>query len=86
MSSHRTPASVAESLESFVRDRFQVRPDDAYFTRTADLWEEGYVDSTGVVEVIAFLEETYAIALPEAVLFSPDFRFIDGIARLVAAL
>jgi len=74
----------AEStVESFIRERFRVRPDDDRFSREVNLWEEGYVDSAGVVEMIAFLERTFAITLPEEVLFDPDFTHIRGIARLV---
>jgi acyl carrier protein len=74
---------VAEQVESFIRTRFRVRPDDRAFTPQVNLWEDGYVDSTGAVEMIAFLEQTFAIHLPEEVLFDPDFTHIEGISRLV---
>jgi acyl carrier protein len=74
------------TVEEFVRDRFRVRPDDDCFTRDVNLWEAGYVDSVGAVEMIAFLERTFAISLPEAVLFDPDFTHIRGIGRLVSQL
>jgi acyl carrier protein len=77
---------IACALEAFVRERFLVRADDARFTRTTSLWDEGYVDSTGVVEVIAFLEQTFSITLPDEALFSPEFRSIAGIASLVAQI
>lgn len=72
-----------KTVEEFIRTRFRVRPDDDHFSRDVNLWEEGYVDSAGVVEMIAFLETTFAITLPEEVLFDPDFTYIRGIARLV---
>jgi acyl carrier protein len=81
-----SPAAIAERLESYVRNRFQVAASDSRFGRNVNLWEHGYVDSTGVVEVIAFLESTYHVNLPEEVLFSPDFTSIDGMARLVSGL
>jgi acyl carrier protein len=74
---------VAAQVEKFIRTRFRVRADDAYFTPEVNLWEEGYIDSTGAVEMIAFLEQTYGIRLPEEVLFDPDFTNIRGISRLV---
>ena len=45
------------TIEEFVRSRFRVRPDDIHFSVDVNLWEEGYVDSAGVVEMIAFLEQ-----------------------------
>jgi len=78
--------TVANELESFVRSHFQVLESDPLFMRTANLWEEGFVDSTGLVEVIAFLEERFAIVLPDEVLFDSDFTSIDGIALCVARI
>jgi acyl carrier protein len=75
---------VASQVEQFIRNRFRVKPDDRHFTPDVNLWEEGYIDSTGAVEMIAFLEQTYAIRLPEEVLFDPDFTHIRGISRLVS--
>jgi acyl carrier protein len=72
-------------VEQFIRTRFRVRNDDDHFGRDVNLWEEGYADSAGVVEMIAFLEKTFGITLPEEVLFDPDFTYIRGIARLIAA-
>ena len=75
---------VATQVEQFIRDRFRVKSDDRHFTPDVNLWEEGYIDSTGAVEMIAYLEQTYGIRLPEEVLFDPDFTHIRGISRLVS--
>ena len=75
-------AQLATDLEAFIRQRFRVRADDAGFTRTTNLWEEGYVDSAGVVEVLAFLEERVGARLPDDLLFEPEFATIDGMARM----
>ena len=74
---------VVKNLESFIRSHFRVKADDAYFTNDVNLWEEGYVDSTGAIEMIAYLESTYGIALSQEVLFDPDFTTVRGIAGLV---
>lgn len=77
---------IARSIEELIRERFDVRPSDAAFTRQVNLWEEGYVDSTGVVEVIDFLESRFEVRIPEEVLFSPQFTHIDGMAKEIALL
>ena len=74
---------VVRNLESFVRTHFRVKSDDKYFNVDVNLWEEGYVDSTGAIEMIAHLESTYGIALSQEVLFDPDFTTVRGIGRLV---
>jgi acyl carrier protein len=44
------------------------------------------VDSAGVVELIAYLEDGYAIQIPRSMLFDPGFTSVDGIAERVARL
>lgn len=77
--------SAATVIERFIRERYRIASDDPRFTREVNLWEEGYVDSVGVVEVIEFLERTFAVTISEEALFSPEFTCIDGMAHFVAA-
>jgi acyl carrier protein len=84
--SHVTPEACSAALEAFIRENFHVGDGDPYFDRNVSLWEEGYVDSTGVVEVIAFLEETFDVTITEQILFSPDFTSIAGMSKLIAGL
>lgn len=78
-----TEQDVAAAVEEFARREFSIKESDQRFDRTVDLFEDGYVDSIGVIELIQFLERTFAIEIPEADLFSPEFSSIDGIARIV---
>lgn len=81
-----SPNQVAEKLEHYIRTQFFVADDDDFFSRDIHLWKEGYVDSTGAVEVIAFLEDEYQIRLPDEVLFDPQFTTINGMAQRVSGL
>jgi acyl carrier protein len=81
-----TSVDIGGELEQFLRDNYHIRPGDPEFTRSVDLWDAGYVDSTAVIEIIAFLEDRLGLVLPESVLFSPQFRSIDGILRLTGSL
>jgi acyl carrier protein len=74
---------ISARVEAFIRQRFHVPADDKWFSRRSNLWEEGYVDSTGVVELIAHLESTFDLALADEVLFDPAFSTIDGIAGIL---
>lgn len=78
-----TEQEVAATVEEFARREFSIKPSDRRFDRTVDLFEDGYVDSIGVIELIEFLERTFVIKIPEEDLFSPEFSTIDGIARIV---
>lgn len=83
---HKNNEPAIRLVEQFVRQNFDIQADDAFFSNEINLWEEGYVDSTGVVELIAFLESEFSLVIPERHLFSPDFTRIDGIARIIDEL
>lgn len=74
---------IAKELEGFIRASFQVPEDDEFFTRDVNLWEEGYVDSIGIVETMGFIEQTWQVRLPEEVVFDPRFTHIDGMAVVI---
>lgn len=78
--------TVAEELEQFIRETFHVTAGDDLFTRQVHLYQEGYVDSVGVVETIAHLERTWNISIPPTAVFDPRFTHIDGMAQYVVAL
>jgi acyl carrier protein len=77
---------IAESLEQFIRARFSVRSDDKLFSRSTHLFEDGYVDSTGLVELVAYIESEFEIGVPEDAFFDASFTSIDGIASAVALI
>jgi acyl carrier protein len=74
---------IASELESFIRESFQVPDGDELFTRDVNLWEEGYVDSIGIVETLGFIEQTWKLRLPEEVVFDPRFTHIAGMAVVI---
>jgi acyl carrier protein len=78
--------AIAGELEAFLRQTFRIPLDDPHFSRTVHLWEEGYVDSTGVVETIAYLERRYGIELPEELVHLPAFTHVDGMAGVIAGI
>jgi acyl carrier protein len=81
-----TPEAVAARLEEFVRKQFAVGARDTRFSRQAALFDLGYVDSVGVVELLAFVQEAFGVQIPDDDLLSDDFSTLDGIARIVCRL
>jgi D-alanine--poly(phosphoribitol) ligase subunit 2 len=78
--------SIANRVETFVRTQFEVDPNDDDFDRTVDLYDRGYIDSVGFVELLAFLVKEFRVEIPEEDLLSDEFLTIDGIAIIVARL
>jgi acyl carrier protein len=81
-----TREQIAARLERFVRANFGVADGDPGFSRSARLFEEGYVDSVGVVEVLTFLQAEFGVEIPDEALAPEHFESIDDIARVVAEL
>src|SRR6185436_13615684 len=77
---------IARDLEGYLRQSSHIAEDDEHFSRDVNLWEEAYVDSVGVVELIVHLEGRWDVDLPDEVVFDPDFASVNGIARLVQRL
>ncbi|OAN55069.1 hypothetical protein A6A05_00475 [Magnetospirillum moscoviense] len=71
---------IVEYLQAtFLFDLRQERLDDR-----SNLFEAGFVDSYGLVELVGFLERTFSIRLTDSDLTSPRLASIDGMVRMVA--
>lgn len=75
---------VIDVLEAFIRDHFRIT--DNGFSRDSHLFEAGYVDSVGAVELIAFVEATFGVKLQDEHIFSEDFTTIAGITRILSTV
>ena len=71
---------IEQQLRRFIVDSFLYGRDPG-FSPDASLLETGTVDSTGMLELIAFLEETYGIAIEEAEMIPEN---LDSLRHLVA--
>src|SRR3954463_11179844 len=71
--SFMTQAEVADRVERYIRIQFRVAAGDARFSRTLPLFEAGYVDSVGVVELLTLISEEFTVELPDDALMSDQF-------------
>jgi acyl carrier protein len=79
-------ADAAARIEAFVREAFTVDESDARFGRDVDLFEGGYVDSVGLIELLAFIEDEFGLEVPDEDLASAEFTTIDGMAAVLVRL
>lgn len=78
---------LSAQIESYIRESFYVDADDAGFGPAVDLWEEGYVDSTGMVEVITFLEDLMGgTRIPDEIMMGTRLSTINGMVEVVREL
>ena len=74
---------LRKQLRDFVTSNFYVTDPDALDER-ASLLEHGVIDSTGVLEVIAFIEETFGISVEDGEMLPENLDSIERIAAFVA--
>ena len=55
---------IKEKLRAFIQEKFEI-DDDPDFTDDVHLFNEGFVDSFGAVEIIHFIEQTYNIEITQ---------------------
>lgn len=78
-------SEIAQTVERFIRGHFRVLGADRSFHRDAHLYEGGFVDSVGVIELIAFVESRFNVELEDEDVFSDGFTTINGISGLIFA-
>ncbi len=71
-----------DQVRTFVTNNFYVA-NPAALLDDASLLDEGIVDSTGVLEVIAFLEDTFGITVEDAEMLPDNLDSIERISAFV---
>jgi acyl carrier protein len=77
--------NVEAELRSFLAENFLLGDDAADLAGSASLIEAGVIDSTGALELVGFLEETYGITVTDVELIPENLDSIDNIVRFVTA-
>jgi acyl carrier protein len=72
-----------DELRRFVTDNFMFGKVGNGFADDDSFLERGIIDSTGVMELVAFLEEKYEIRLHDQDLIPDNLDSINGLARFV---
>ena len=74
--------SIKERVKRFIGENFLVA-DPAEIGDDTSLISTGYVDSTGMMELMAFLESEYAIRISDIEATPENLETIERIARFV---
>jgi acyl carrier protein len=69
-------------VRAFLVDSFLLGDDDG-FASDESLLEAGIIDSTGVMEVVAFLEESFGIAVADDELVADNLDSVDRLTRFI---
>ena len=73
---------VTSTIRGFVIERFLFEEDEGLKGDTSFL-ENGIIDSTGVLELVSFIEETYGITVADEDIVPENLDSIANIARYI---
>ncbi|MDY7039820.1 MAG: acyl carrier protein [Chloroflexota bacterium] len=71
--------TISTQIRQYIVDNFLIADED--FTDGDSFLEHGIVDSTGVLELVMFVEETFDFAVPDEDIVPENF---DSVAQLTA--
>lgn len=74
--------SVKQSVRKFIHENFYV-PDGYVTSDGVSLRDIGVVDSTGVLELIEFLESEFSISVADTEILPENLDSVDAIAAFV---
>ena len=76
---------ISEVLEGGIREIAEVLEDDIDFSATVDLFDYGYLDSFGIVNLIAFVQGRFGVDMTNTDFYGEDLRTIHAISRYIDA-
>ncbi len=74
---------MENEIRAFLATNFFLGDDPAGISGSSSLIDAGIIDSTGVLELVGFLEETFEIRIEDADLIPENLDSIDNIVGFV---
>lgn len=70
-------------IRAYILENFLFSDDDSQLQNDASFLEEGIVDSTGVLELVMFVEETFDVTVEDEEILPENFDSVTQLARYV---
>ena len=75
--------TIEQNIRSFVQDTFLIGQDGETLTGETSFLERGIIDSTGVLELVSFVEESYGIRISDDELVPDNLDSINQLTRFI---
>jgi acyl carrier protein len=76
-------SAVNSKVREFIKDNFMYRDDRAELADTESLLDAGLIDSTGILELVAFIETEFSIQMADTDIVPDNLDSVDTIVRYV---
>lgn len=78
--------SVESQVRSYILENLMFSGNPADLASDESLLDRGVIDSTGVLEIVLFLETTFGVKIKDSEMLPENFDSVDGIVRFVGRL
>ena len=75
--------NIKDELRTFVMENIMYGQNTNALTDTSSFLESGVIDSTGVLELVAFLERRFGVKVEDRELVPENLDSINGLVRLI---
>ena len=82
-SADASPSTIKTTVRQYIQDNFLMGPAEAY-ADDASFMDAQLLDSTGFLELVQFLEETYGIKVEDEEMMPDNLDSLDAVARFVS--
>ncbi len=76
--------AIREKIRAFIVDRFMLGTDPGSLHDDDSFLDTGIIDSTGILELIGFLEQEFAIQIQEEEMIPDNLDSLDKASAFVA--
>jgi acyl carrier protein len=76
--------TFAPEIRAFIVNNFLFGQEGSSFADDQSFLETGIIDSTGLLELVAFIEQRYGIAIADQELIPQNLDSLSNISRFVA--
>lgn len=76
--------TAKSELKEFIIDSFMFGQEDQTFSDSDSFMEKGIIDSTGVLELTSFIEETYEIVIEDDEMTPGNLDSIDNLVQFIS--
>ncbi len=76
-------SSIQQQVRAYIQENFLMGAHDVVFADGDSLLDRHIVDSTGILELILYLEETFGVRVHDAEMVPENLDSLDAIAGFV---
>ena len=74
---------IQSTIREFIKENFMVSDEDIKDVDTTSFIESGIVDSTGILEVVEFIEEKFEISVDDEELIPENLDSIENLTNFI---